>query len=204
MLEDDEDNLLDDLMNRTFTDSDDDSDPTFVLAKGGDGEDKRSSSKSKNESRVQDTLPAASDHHESSMDSKSNDATFVSTISTVDDTEESAFVMTEDDSTTISSNEEARTDPDSNKKPSAESTAQTNGTSKIGKESLNEPISDPVDAMMSKFVEMEQNGKLHLKKSGKNQHSRKKRNHSLTTSQENVNRQKPIKESKSQESINQL
>lgn len=206
--DDDEVNLLDELMSRTFTDSDDDSDPTFMIGKGG--QDNESSSMSKTDSRLQDTLPiaSASEHHESSLDqSTSNDITFVSTVSTVDDTEVSPFATTEDDSTT-SHNEEVRMNPDSDEKPSTEpSTAETNGTAKIGKESLNVPTvpSDPVDAMMSKFVEMERNGKLNLKKNGKGQHgNKKKRNHSLTTSQENVNRQKPIKESKSQEAIDQL
>lgn len=201
--------LFDDLMNKTFSDTDH-TDSTFTISKFTDistngslndaqsfSEDYGSPLKDQysSDSSLQETLPnpvSKCEHQEPNISSKSNEVTFVSTV---DDTEESAFALTEDDSSHSLNGMHS----ESNGSAATESTVHTNGSSKIGKESLNVPV-DPVDAMMFKFVEMKNNGKINIKKAGKN----KRRNFSLT-SQENLNqRQNNEKASKSQEALDQL
>lgn len=190
------DDLLEELVNRTFTDNDD-TDSTFMISKydvdvstngSSDGQSVSEGYRSKNvtDSSLQDSLPIVneSDHHEPNMSSKSNESTFVSTV---EDTE-SPFAMTEEDSVS-SLNEE------SGSKSELEFSNKPNG-----KASLNQP-SDPVDAMMSKLAEMEKNCKPFSKKNHLG--NKKKRNHSLT-SQENLNRHKASTNSKSQECLNKL
>ncbi|KAG4070253.1 hypothetical protein HA402_009816 [Bradysia odoriphaga] len=213
-----EHDLLDELMNRTFSDTDN-TDSTFMISKFGDistngssndghslSEDYQSPLKSKQslDSSLQDTLPISaseSEHQEPNMSTKSNEATFVSTV---DDTDESAFALTEEESS-HSPNDHSK-HSERNGSRSSESTVPTNLSSKVSKESLNAPL-DPVDAMMFKLVEMEGNEwKVgNSKKSAKNRHgNKKKRNFSLSSSQENVNSQTAMKSSKSQEAINKL
>ncbi|XP_037051130.1 dentin sialophosphoprotein-like isoform X2 [Bradysia coprophila] len=213
-----EHDLLDDLMNRTFSDTDN-TDSTFMISKFGDistngssndghslSEDFQSPFKSKHslDSSLQDTLPISaseSEHQEPNMSTKSNEGTFVSTV---DDTEESAFALTEEESGQSPNDNSKHSERNGSR--STESTVQTNGNSKVSKESLNAPV-DPLDAMMFKLVEMESSEwKINnSKKSGKNRHgNKKKRNYSLTSSQENVNSQSSMKASKSQEAINKL
>lgn len=192
------DDLLDELVNRTFTDTDD-NDSTFMISKydvdvstsgSSHGQSQSEGYRSKNvtDSSLQDSLPivSESEHNEPSMSSKSNESTFVSTV---EDTE-SQFAMTEEDSVS-SLNEEGA----SKSELELEFSNKQNG-----KASLNQP-SDPVDAMMSKLVELEKNGKPFSKKNQLG--NKKKRNHSLT-SQENLNRHKTSKNSKSQECLNKL
>lgn len=218
-------NLLDDLMNRTFSDTDD-LDETWVIC--GDMVSTNSSSNAHSLSEeyqspirasvldcqsLQDTLPMASasesEHHEPNMSSKTNEITFESTVG---DTDKSSFAMTEDDSTS-SLNEENRTKIERNGKLSIGSKEELSGSSfksstkgsgkNVSKESVNRM--HPIDAMISTLVEFETKGKPNLKTVGKNhQGNKKQRNYSFTASQENVNRQKLVKESRSQESIDQL
>lgn len=203
--------LLDELMNHTYSDTDN-TDSTFMISKFADistngssnygqslSEDYQSPLKSKDslDSSLQDTLPVSaseSEHQEPNMSTKTNEGTFVSTV---DDTEESAFALTEEDSGHSVNGNAMHSNGSRSPEPT---TAQSNGTKKVGKESLNAPT-DPVDVMILKMVELEQNGKLNTKKSGKNKN--KKRNFSLS-SQENIDRQISAKASKSQESLNQL
>ncbi len=209
-----EDDLLQELMNETYPDTDR-TDSTFMMSKcsqistngsSNDGqslseEEYHSPGRSKNgvDLSLQDTLPVSASESEvqepnmsrqSNISTKTNEMTFVSTV---DDTEESIFAMTDEDSGTLPSDQ-------------GHQELKTNGSSKIGKESLNQPIDavDPVDAMFSKIAEMENNGKIHTKKAGKNHHGNKKKRNFSLTSQENVERQKPMKESKSQEFMHQL
>lgn len=206
--------LLEELMNHTFSDCDDD--PTFMAAtdasttnsSSNDGlsEDYyQSPAKSKNNVSLslQETLPLSA--NESNRQELSNESTFVSTV---DDTEESAFATTDGESSVIP-NVSDHTKPEGNKsngKVKEEMSTQPNDQPvvrvKNGKEALNVPI-DPVDAMMSDLLEKENAGKIHFKK-GKN-HNRKKRNFSLTSSQENIDRQNNQgKQSRSQEALHRL
>lgn len=212
--------LLDDLINRTFSDTDD-LDSTWVIH--GDMVSTNSSSNAHSLSEeyqspirasvldcqsLQDTLPMAS-ASESDQQSKTNEITLESTVS---DTDKSSFAMTEDDSTS-SLNEENRTKIERNRKLSIGSKGELSGSSfkssskgsgkNVSKESVNRM--HPLDAMISTLVELETKGKSNLKTVGKNhQGNKKQRNYSFTASQENVNRQKSVKQSRSQESIDQL
>lgn len=221
-------NTLEELMNRTFSDTDD-TDSTFVVSKieedstsGSSDEashsaDYRSPSKSENNAQsstyLQETLPIASTS-ETNVSSKSAEITFESTVA---DTE--GFVMTEEGSTS-SLNEESRTKFESNGKLSIGSTEESehfdpsassksdpelNKKEKVGKESLNQ-FSDPADALMAKLVE--KCGTVNQRAYGKYHQGNKKYNNKIQhdgkpIGQENINNgnhQEPM-ESKSQESI---
>lgn len=185
-------NVLEDLMNRTFLDTDDDEDSTFMLSKMEEvstntssnqeshSEDYQSSGKYKDNLHLllQDTLPVGSTSESEvpgpNVSVKSTENTFESTTA---DTEE--FVMTEEGSTS-SLNEESRTkfesngklsigsDPNLSSKSEPVSSKPQNGVH--GKESLNQR--DPADALMSKLVE--KGGGVNQRAYGKNQKANKR------------------------------
>lgn len=190
-------NVLEELMNRTYSDTDD-LDTTFMINKSMEASSSGSTSEeyydspteSQNDNNVlKDTLPITSASESEHLQPKSNELT-------CGDTEESAFV-TEDDS--ISSlNVENRTDTESNDQQSSKSDTMPS-KKKVGKESLN-VYSDPADEMISKLAQVDQKGKSN----GKNKQGRKKRYHSLTASRENLDVENPGKKSNSQQDINLL
>lgn len=165
-------NVLEDLLNRTFSDTDD-ADSTFTISKIEDNstnasssqnshsEDYQSSPRPKNNLHklLQDTLPVASTSETEIPGPNVSPET--TPESTVADTDE--FVMTKDGSTS-SLNEDSRTKFESNGKLSIgsdanlssksepESNKQHNGVNGNGKWSLNEPL-DAADTLMSKLVE---------------------------------------------------
>lgn len=201
--------LLEEVINRTFSDGDL-TDPTYMPLDGdevssdgssmqGNGVTNGEGAPNAAESSLQDTMPVSANESaqpEPNHLSKSNESTFVSTV---DDTEESAFVMTEEDSSMASSGDIGKK-PESNAKLTTDT--QSGKAGKIGKESLNQPL-DPVDAMMAGL--MARDTKMNFKKNGKNHYgNKKKRNFSAGGDFENGDRQSESKENRSHEDLNRL
>lgn len=174
--------LLEELIDQTFSDTDD-LDSTFTISRYGDpsmncSSNNEQSFSDNNQSPVQPKndvgLPT------DPFDLNTTDATFEST------TDESAFMMTRQDSTS-SLTEESRTKFESSGKLFIGSTAESNqneqcrsvesglGSSKksIGKESLNEP-SDAAEVVIAKLVQMQKEGKTNFRINGKFQQGNKK------------------------------
>lgn len=216
--------LLEELMNRTFSDSDD-LDSTFTISRNDEAsmnvswneEGFLDDSQSKNKAHIslKDTLPtsSASDRHKLNLSS-----TEISFESTVGDIDELAFMMTRKASTS-SLNEESRTRFENNGKLSIGSTVQPkrsnlNGSFKSDESS--DAALDAADAMISKLVQMQKDGTTNFKinaqfQQGNRKNSKnnsevklkgvKKRKNIVKHIVEVGNREHPINETKSQESV---
>lgn len=215
--------LLEELMNRTFSDSDD-FDSTFTMSRNDEasmnvswneeGLSDDCQSKNNAHTSLKDTLPIASASDRYKLNLSSSEISFESTVGDID---ELAFMMARKDSTS-SLNEESRTKFDNNGKLSIESTVQPKRSNLNGsfKSDESSDAADAADAMISKLVQMQKDGKTNFKinaqfQQGNRKNSKnnsevklkgvKKRKNIVKHIVEVGNREHPIKETKSQESV---